>query len=206
MSNIRPNPVPRLGFFGGSFDPPHRGHFAMAESILESASLDLLLLCPAFHAPLRDRPPLFTAHHRLGMVTAMCKKIPKAHAWDYEVSQEKVSYTMHTISEVKKKFSPEKLFLVLGSDQFAQLPKWKNIEQLAKLVKFLVFTRSTHLIEAPSIPHLRWEEIQNPLWEVSSTSIRKNIEMKLPFSHNLTEEVLQYLKDFSLLPNSLFQL
>jgi nicotinate-nucleotide adenylyltransferase len=195
-----------MGFFGGSFDPPHSGHFAMAKSIVETASLDLLLLCPAHYAPMRDRPPLFTSSHRLGMVAAMCKKIPKAHAWDYEVNQKKVCFTIDTISEVQKKFSPEKLFLVLGSDQFAQLPSWKNVEQLAKIVKFLVFTRSTHLIETPSISNLLWEEIQNPLWEVSSTSIRKNIEMKTPFSHNLTEEVLQYLKDFSLLPNSLLQL
>jgi nicotinate-nucleotide adenylyltransferase len=204
MSNISPNPASRLGFFGGSFDPPHRGHFAMAESILERASLDLLLLCPAHHAPLRDRPPLFTAHHRLGMVTAMCKKIPNAHAWDYEVNQRKVGYTVDTIREVQKKFSPEKIFLILGSDQFAQLHRWKNIDQLAKLVKFLVFARRPHPIEAPAIPHLLWEEVQNPLWEVSSTSIRKNIERKIPFSNDLTEEVLQYLKDFSLLPNSLF--
>jgi len=176
----------------------------MAESILERASLDLLLLCPAHHAPLRDRPPLFTAHHRLGMVTAMCKKIPHAHAWDYEVNQGKVGYTVDTICEVQKKFSPEKIFLILGSDQFAQLHRWKNIGQLAKLVEFLVFARRPHPIETPAIPHLLWEEVQNPLWEVSSTSIRKNIEMKIPFSNDLTEEVLQYLKDFSLLPNSLF--
>ena len=176
----------------------------MAESILERASLDLLLLCPAHHAPLRDRPPLFTAHHRLGMVTAMCKKIPHAHAWDYEVNQGKVGYTVDTIREVQKKFSPEKIFLILGSDQFAQLHRWKNIDQLAKLVKFLVFARRPHPIETPAIPHLLWEEVQNPLWEASSTSIRKSIEMNDPFSNDLTEEVLQYLKDFSLLPNSLF--
>ena len=176
----------------------------MAESILETASLDLLLLCPAHHAPLRDRPPLFAAHHRLGMVTAMCQKIPQAHAWDYEVNQRKVGYTADTILEVKKKFSPEKIFLILGSDQFAQLHRWKNIDQLAKLAEFLVFARRSHPIGTPALPHLCWEEIQNPLWEVSSTSIRNNIEMKIPFSNDLTEEVLQYLKDFSLLPNSLF--
>ena len=192
-------PHQRVGFFGGSFDPPHLGHLSIAQKAIDYAALDLLLICPAYHAPLRQNSPLFAAKHRWGMIEAVCRKLPKACAFDYETRQQKTCYTFDTICEVKKLFRPQSLFLIIGADQFLQLPKWRNIDQLKNMVEFLVFSRESETLPPNPIPDLHWSQVTHPLHPASSSAIREKIKQNHTISQDLPEEVLQYLKDFSLL-------
>ena len=92
----------RIGFFGGSFDPFHNGHLMLIEEALRSGKLDKLLLCPAFHAPLRSEKPLFPGEQRLEMLRSVCSERPELETFDHEIQQARTCYTYKTLLEVRK--------------------------------------------------------------------------------------------------------
>ena len=77
MPNLSGPPLRKIGFLGGTFDPIHNGHKFISEEAIKEFQLDQLLLCPAYQAPLRNHPPLFTAEQRLEMVRLGSEKEPK---------------------------------------------------------------------------------------------------------------------------------
>ena len=194
---------PRLGFFGGTFDPPHNGHLKIAHTAIEKANLTKLFFCPAHHAPLRTEPALFSAHHRLGMVEAICKNHPVMEVYDAEIKHRCTRYSYETIAELKSQFPDHKLFFVLGADQFARLSEWKGTEQLAQLVHFLVFEREKDHTDTPPVKNLTMSLMKNPLINISSTEIRSLLHRdKLPDSQ-LPAEVVSYMLEQNLFPLNL---
>ena len=121
---------PRIGFFGGSFDPIHNGHLCLATQAIEQAALDTLLLCPAYHAPLRSEKPFFKATDRLAMLERIALEHTRIEVFPHEILQGKVCFTRDTLLEVAKKFPGAEILLLLGADQFAKLPQWKFIDEL----------------------------------------------------------------------------
>ncbi len=188
----------RLGFFGGSFDPPHRGHLRIAEIALEQANLDKLLFCPAYHAPLRPTPPFFTSHDRLAMVDILSQSHPNMEVYAGEIEHGKTRYTIETIQEVKKQFPKHELFLILGADQFSHLLDWREPHLLAQMVHFLVFARLHKKIEKPAIPELRFTFMENPLINISSTNIRASLNKKHLPSSMLPPDIYTFIRDKNL--------
>jgi nicotinate-nucleotide adenylyltransferase len=193
---------PRLGFFGGSFDPLHKGHLTIGKEALEKAKLDKLLLCPAYHAPLRNLPPLFSAKHRLGMVHSLSENYQGMEACPLEVDHAQVRYTFETILEVQSLYPEHELFLILGTDQFSRLQEWKNIEQLITLVHFLVFARGQDQRLPPCPTGMRMTNMDNSLIDLSSTQVRKKIQLGQDLTSVLPPTILSYLKDNHLIPLS----
>ena len=75
----------KIGFFGGSFDPIHRGHVSVALTALKKFNLHKILLCPAFFAPLREQKPLFSPKDRLAMVSAVTQEHSQLEVFDHEI-------------------------------------------------------------------------------------------------------------------------
>ena len=191
---------PRIGFFGGTFDPPHNGHLQIAQTAIKQASLDKLLLCPAHHAPLRTEQSLFSPQHRLEMVSSICQNRPKMDVFDAEIKHGKRRYSFETIHEIKSQFSDFNIFFILGADQFSRLSEWKNVDLLAQSVHFLVFARHSRNPVIPSIDNLTFSFMDNDLINISSTDIRKHIHcQRLPVSL-LPVEVSNYLSTQNLYP------
>ncbi len=200
MPKTFPSPRPRLGFFGGSFDPPHLGHLQLACLALKKANLDKLLQCPAHHAPLRPVPPMFSGEHRLGMIQSICKVNEGLEACDLEVKHGKVRYTYDTILEVMELYPKHDLFLLLGDDQLDRIKDWQEPEKLSKIVHFLVFSRRPNRSDIPPIPNIRLTFMENSLIDLSSTIARGQLRSgKLPFT-NLPLEVSNYLQENKLFP------
>ena len=168
----------RLGFLGGTFDPPHNGHLEIAKLAIEEANLSKLLLCPAFHAPLRDAKSHFSAEHRLGMVAEICKEYSQMEVFDREVKDGKTRYSHETIELVKALYPEYELFFILGADQFYRLTEWKNVSLLAQSVHFLVFAREAKKTKIPDIENLQYSFMHNELISVSSTQTRNHIHSK----------------------------
>ena len=87
----------RVGFFGGSFDPIHLGHLRLAEEAIRFASLNLLLFCPAFHAPLRDEKPFFSSQQRLDMLYRITEHNPRMDVCRIELEKQKTCFTYETL-------------------------------------------------------------------------------------------------------------
>ena len=166
----------RMGFFGGSFDPLHNGHFMLIEEALRSGKLDKLLLCPAYHAPLRSDKPLFSGEQRLEMVRSLCAERPELEGSDYEIRQAQTCYTYETLLEVRKLHPDAKLHLLIGNDQFQKLDQWRFNRELLQIAHLLVFSREQNELVPPAeIDPLPHTVMNNPLVPVSSTEVRQRL-------------------------------
>jgi len=192
--------LPRVGFFGGSFDPIHNGHLSLATQAIEQANLDTLLLCPAYHAPLRAEKPFFQAKDRLAMLERIAHDQAKIQVFPHEVDQGKVCFTRDTLLAVQEEFSNTEILLLLGADQFAKLPQWKFIDELLNLVTFLVFSRNSDMTSiTPSLPALKFIRMNNDFIDLSSTLVRQKIQNGESIRKDIPEPAHDYLNQRDLL-------
>ena len=193
---------PTIGFYGGSFDPIHQGHVSLALYAIKQFSLEKILLCPAFLAPLRKEKPAFSAAHRLAMVDSVTKENENLVSFDYEIRAEKTCYTFETLQVVRKKFPQHQIILILGDDQIAQIQKWKFHRQLLEEFNILVFRRSADPSNLDTIPDSMKENIQileNQLFPPSSTQIREHLRLGKDISAHIPPSVFKYMKNNRLL-------
>jgi nicotinate-nucleotide adenylyltransferase len=190
----------RVGFFGGTFDPPHLGHLALAKLAIEKAEQDKLFLCPAYSAPLRTEPALFSAVDRLRMIEEICKLDQKMDVWDEEIKLERSQFTFDTIVEFKKHFPDHQIFLLLGADQSSRLDQWYKPQDLSKLVHYLVFARNAEEMPASRLKNMVVTFMENDLIDISSTDIRDKLRNQVFPDKLLPIEVANYLKQKNLFP------
>ena len=188
----------RVGFFGGTFDPPHLGHLALAKLAIEKAELDKLFLCPAYSAPLRTEPALFSAMDRLRMIEEICKLDRKMDIWDKEIKLSRSQFTFDTIVEFKKHYPENQIFLLLGADQFSRLKQWYKPMELSQLVHFLVFARNEEEKPPPPLENMEVTFMENDLIHISSTDIRDKLRNQVFPDKLLPVEVANYLKQKNL--------
>ena len=199
MSNLNGSTPSRIGFFGGSFDPIHNGHLFIIEKFIQNFELDLLLLCPAYQAPLREQKAIFNPTQRLEMARLIAHSNQKLEVFDFEINQPKMSFTYETIQETKKGNPKSKIFLAIGLDQFEKLSTWRWIRELSKEVHFIVFARGQITAAAPSISDIQYTFIQNPLIDNSSTQIRKCLQKGESVAQWIPDVILSYLEKNNLL-------
>jgi len=142
----------RVGLFGGSFNPIHHGHLRAAEEVREAMALDLVYFIPASSPPHKSDTGLAAADHRLRMVQLATKGNRHFMVSDAEVRRSGPSYTVDTIRHFRATLRAQPaLFLMMGSDSFAELETWKDSEEIARSCSLVVHSRSTAR-EAESSP------------------------------------------------------
>lgn len=158
----------RIAVIGGTFDPIHMGHLAMAKHVLRHHLVDEVWFMVAQETPLKERK-ISSFHDR----AAMCERAvrPYRHMKVCTLEQELpgMSYTIRTVKELKKRWPAHTFVWLIGGDQAAQLDKWKDIEQLVNEIQFFVFPRNQETITC-SYPYTA---MQMQLMDVSSSDIRQ---------------------------------
>ena len=132
----------RIGIFGGTFDPPHKGHIQAAENAVAALQLDRLLLIPTGIAP-HKTSTIASAEQRLQMIRQSVRHISCAQVLDLEIRRETVSYTYETVQQLRAIYPDAKFFLLLGSDIFLSFEHWKNPELILADASLAVFCRGT---------------------------------------------------------------
>ena len=164
-----------LGILGGTFDPIHEGHIAIAKHVLQAFKLDRIAFIPCFSPPHRD-PPIASPEHRLAMTKLAIQGHPQFFVNDYEIQQQKISYTINTLKYLHQKHPDESLFLILGDDAFSQFQTWHQWEKITDYAELIVVTR-TDKNNRPTLPTLsdkiHFDNI-TPI-PVSATQIRASI-------------------------------
>jgi len=128
----------RIGVFGGTFDPVHVGHLAIALAALESVPLDRVLFVPVRRSPLKDRDPLASTDDRVAMLEAAIANEPRFALSRAELDRDGVSYTVDTLEGLRPQ---GELFLILGSDALADLARWRAPDRIRELATILVAAR-----------------------------------------------------------------
>lgn len=156
----------RLGIFGGTFDPVHVGHLAIARAALEAVPLDRVLFVPARRSPLKDRGPFAGEADRLAMLQLAIADEPRFAVLDDELEREGPSYTVDTIDRLA---GEDELFLILGSDALIDFPRWREPERIARLATLLVADRPGAPLPAPDA---RVRVFDAPRLDISSRELR----------------------------------
>jgi nicotinate-nucleotide adenylyltransferase len=132
----------KIGIFGGTFNPIHRGHLAIAEDVRTGIPLDEILIVPTGRSPHKDDREVVAAEHRLEMVRLAVRGHPHFEVCDLEVRRSGKSYTVQTVEELIKADSGEaEWHLIMGLDAFLGFPLWREPDRIASLCHLIVVSR-----------------------------------------------------------------
>lgn len=163
----------RLGLFGGTFDPIHDAHLAVAKEACDACALDAVWFIPNSVPPHKTDCPVAPWGHRYAMVDLACNSDSRFHPSRLE-ERNQTSYTIHTLRSVKKGLRPEdELYFLIGADAFAEIGSWYEREAVFALVTFIVLSRPGHTYQIPSgVRAVRLETLQ---LDISSSTIRRQL-------------------------------
>lgn len=164
----------RLGLFGGTFDPVHLGHVAVAREAKQVFALDQVLLVPNNRPPHKQVGPRASYAQRLRMVELACAGEPGLAASRLEEETGR-SYTIETLLKVKQELkTDDRMFFLIGADAFAEVGTWYRWREVLLLAEFIVVTRPGHaIVEVPGATAHRLETMDVPY---SSSGIREAME------------------------------
>jgi len=181
-----------IGLYFGSFNPIHIGHLIIAEHVIQHTDVDKLWFVVSPHNPLKDEHSLLNEYHRLHLVNLAIEDNPKFRASNVEFTLPKPSYTINTLTYLTEKFPLEQFSIILGSDSFQNIHRWKNYEQLVKQYSFIVYNRPG--FEVTEMHGADVTVLNAPLLEVSSTYIRSQFRNKKSTRYLLPDSVREYIE------------
>lgn len=163
-----------IGLFFGSFNPIHHGHLIIANHILNNNIVDELWIIVSPQNPFKKSAGLLNENHRLNLVKTAVEEEKKIKANNIEFKLPKPSYTINTLTYLKEKYPQHQFSIIMGSDGFQNLPKWKNATVIIENYPILIYKRpGFEIIETHGA---RVTIMDAPLLEISSTLIRKLIK------------------------------
>lgn len=190
----------RTGIYGGSFNPVHNGHIHLADSAAKELGLDRIFLLPSGISPHRSSLEYASGDDRLEMLRLACVGHEKLVPCDFELKNQRKSYTVYTVREFRRRFPEDELFLLVGSDMLLSFDNWYRFDEILQHVKLAALSRENgdrEKLEEKAEKLRKFGEIficGAPPQEVSSTEIRKKIKKNENISCYLPENVVQYIK------------
>ena len=182
----------KIGLYFGSFNPVHIGHLIIANHILNESELDRIWFIVSPLNPFKNSENLLNEYNRLHLVQKAIESDFRLKASDIEFSLPKPSYTVHTLAYLKEKYPDHIFSLIMGSDGFQNLDKWKNPETIIADYQIIVYKRPGFEVDNKLNANIKI--IDTSLLEISSTHIRnliksgKSIKYLVPAS--VEEEIM----------------
>ncbi|KXK02948.1 MAG: nicotinate (nicotinamide) nucleotide adenylyltransferase [Acidobacteria bacterium OLB17] len=130
----------RIAFFGGSFDPPHLGHLAIAGALIRQFELDEFVFVPAFHAPHKRSAPT-SAFDRYAMLCLATQNESRISVSRIEVEMPEKPYSVETLGRLTEMLPREEVFFVMGADSWRDICTWRDWERLLGMTDHIVVTR-----------------------------------------------------------------
>jgi nicotinate-nucleotide adenylyltransferase len=183
----------KIGLFGGSFDPVHLGHLLVGQAAREELGLDRLFFIPAAQSPFKpDSKPISGANRLRLLRLALAGK-----AWceidEQELHRGGVSYTIDTVRDYARRFPEAQIFYLIGGDHVAKLPAWREAEELARRVEFVVVPRPGQA-ETPFPESFHGRSLKGFPLGVSSSQIRARIRSGQPIEHLVPAAVAEAIR------------
>lgn len=196
----------RIGIFGGSFNPPHLGHRLAVVEFQKKLNLDTVLLIPAAvppHKQLSSNSP--SAEMRFKMTEILVEDLDFAKVLDIELRRDGPSYTADTLTELKKSYPEDELFLLMGTDMFYSFSRWYHPEVISELATLVVAHRNEDDLSAMQAAaenlteqyQTRTEFLENDFLPYSSTSVRAMLAFRCGEKY-LAPEVYRFISDHKL--------
>lgn len=164
----------KIGLFFGSFNPVHVGHLIIANYAVNTTDLDQVWFIVSPQNPFKQSSSLLNEYHRLHFINSAIAGENKLRASGVEFNLPKPSYTVDSLAYLKEKYKDHEFSLLLGSDGFQNLHKWKNYKVIVNNHSFYVYKRPGFEIEQTYDANLI--VLNAPILEISSTLIRNLIK------------------------------
>ncbi len=206
----------KVGIFGGSFNPPHMGHVACLSTVQKKAGLDKIVVIPTYQSPLKTQVEGPTPEQRLEMVKLALQGFGTQFEVDpQEIKRGGTSYTIDTITEYRKKYEADDLYLIVGADHLELFSSWKDYKTLLKEANIIFTTRPgfeiptakeqlpAYLQEAILEYDFNFMELKTgrniqfvriPDVDISASELRKKIRTQRPVDKFLPLSVESYIK------------
>jgi nicotinate-nucleotide adenylyltransferase len=209
----------RVGLFGGSFNPIHFGHLRAAEEVREMLGLDLIYFIPVSSPPHKPEGDLAPADHRLHMVRLATKGNRHFMVSDVEIRRTGRSYTIDTARHFHNTLRHQAtIFVLMGTDQFAEFETWKECDELARLCSIAVHTRlregeagaRVSLAALNRFGYVREQDhyvnpsgqtlafVQTTFLPISATQIRNKLRASESVNYLLPSDVVDYIRRHAL--------
>ena len=187
----------RIGLFGGTFDPPHVGHLVTAVNVRHALRLDVVVLMVANVPWQKERSRRITpAEDRFALVEAAVADVPGLIAGRTEIDRGGASFTADTLVTLGERYQGAELFTIVGDDAAAGFTTWERFEEVASRSSLVVVDRPGVPVELPE--KFKWNRVEVPRLEVSSTDLRSRFSDGRPLDYLLTEPVLDVIRDRNL--------
>ncbi len=198
--------VLRIGILGGTFDPIHLGHLAIAEASRDRLDLDKVILIPAGRPWLKSDQMVSAPEHRLAMARLAIEDRPGLEMSPIEVDRPGPTYTVDTLTELREVLgSGVELYLVLGMDSVRELRRWRYPERLFDLCTVVAVSRP----DSPDVSPAEIEDsftaargrartIRGPMLDISATDIRLRVAEGRSISDRVPPSVERYIREHGL--------
>jgi nicotinate-nucleotide adenylyltransferase len=193
----------RIGIYGGTFDPVHFGHLLLAECCEQQAGLDRVDFMPAARQPHKPYAPRASDADRLAMLELAIAGRSTWVAATLEIERGGVSYTVDTLRDYKAREPDAALFLLMGADALADLPKWREPRAICAMAAPLVvrragsgepeYERLRPLVSAERFAEITERQVQMPATPISSSEIQRSIAAGGPWRELVPPAVADYI-------------
>lgn len=194
----------RVAILGGTFDPPHLGHFILAEQIKNRFDLAKIIFMPAGKPPHKKDKGISPDQDRFKMLKLAVAENKDFSLSDWELNEDGYSYTAKTLSKFVTRLDAEEVFFIIGADSLAEIFKWKNPEYLLSEGKFIVYNRSGYdfkkiLSQQKYQPYLNnILTYQGLNIEISSSFIREELRNGNSIRYLTLDTIVKFIKENNL--------
>ena len=185
----------RIGIYGGSFNPIHKGHTNLAQAMVAQGVVDELWLLVSPLNPLKQGVSMDIAdyEHRLNMAFLAVEGFDGVKASDFERHLPIPSYTINTLHELSNAYPQHQFSLVIGADNWERFPHWYHADEIIYTYNIYIYRRPNTIIDETSLP-ATVQMVDTPLYDISSTQIREAIKKGKNVIDWIDDKVYNYIK------------
>jgi nicotinate-nucleotide adenylyltransferase len=181
-----------IGFYGGSFNPPHRAHKALAELAIRELGLDALIVMPAGRPWQKPGVEMASGEHRAAMLELLFADEPRVRVSRFEIERDTPSVTVETLRALQPPGA--RWWLVIGQDQYARLSTWKHVDELLQRCRLAVAARGAEAVRPdPLLPAHEVRELPLPPDSVSATQLRAALKRQEDVTPLVGTQVAGYI-------------
>ena len=187
----------KTGIYGGSFNPIHNGHIALARHLLQEAELDEIWFVVSPQNPFKVQQQLLADDKRLLLVRTALAPYPQLVASDFEFSLPRPSYMWHTLQSMSAQWPDRELHLIIGADNWLCFDRWYHADDIRSTYPIIIYPRQGYDIVPSALPQ-GVRLVNTPLYNVSSTEIRADVAAGRDISGKVPSTILSEVeKEFS---------
>lgn len=181
----------KIGLYFGSFNPIHTGHMIIANFVAYHTDLDKVWLVVSPQNPLKPSASLLNEHNRFHLVELAIQDEPKLRASNIEFSLPRPSFTVDTLAYLSEKFPTQEFAIIMGSDSFQNITRWRNYQHIVRNYPIYVYKRPGH--EVTETHGATIKILEAPMLDISATDIRKWIKEGMSVRYMVPDNVAAYI-------------